>query len=899
MYDLAFNSLADFSNQPVTNNVTSNNPTVTDGNISISGATGTGGAFRVGDTVTVSWNNTAGGDNNSGVTDVTVDFSQFGGGAAVVATNSSNTWTATYTITAGSIDNTNRNVSVAVSVTCGGTTTTDTTNASVDNIAPTLSDSRISISGASGSGGAFKIGDTVTVSWNNTAGGDNNTDTISSVTANFSAFGGGAAVSAVNNAGTWSATYTITSGAIDATNLNVSLTATDNAGNSTTTADTTNATLDNIAPTVSSSVVSGSPAAADSSVTFTVSYSEAVANLSVDDFTLAMTGTASGTIAAVSAASGSSVDVTVNSISGNGTLKMNMNGSTNVIDDAGNVVAAYSNGAAHTVLVPTAPAAPTIGVATAGNGQVSVTFNVPGNDGGSAITGYTVTSSPGGFTGTGASSPIVVAGLSNGTAYTFTVTATNAIGSSVASAASNAVTPKANQTITFTNPGSQNFGTTPTLNATADSGLTVSFSSSTSGVCTVSGTTLTFVTAGTCTIDADQAGDSTYLAATQVSQTFTVNAIAPGAPTIGSATAGDSQATVSFSAPASNGGTSITGYTVTASPGGATGTGSGSPITVTGLSNGVAYTFTVTATHAGGTSTTSAASNSITPAAPQTITFNNPGAQNFGTTPTLSASSSAGGGYPVTFTSATSGVCTITSGGALTFVTAGTCTIHANQAGDSSVLAATQVSQSFAVNAVVPGAPTIGTATAGDTQASVAFIAPVNTGGTAITGYTVSVSPVDVAPVSGASSPIVVTGLTNGQTYTFTVTANNAAGTSPASAASNSITPKAEQTITFANPGAQNFGTTPTLSATADSGLTVSFSTSTSGVCTVSGSTLTFITAGTCTINADQAGDGTYLAATQVSRSFSVNAVVPGAPTAVAGDGRYWSGFRQFHSASL
>ncbi|MFN6261678.1 MAG: Ig-like domain-containing protein [Chromatiaceae bacterium] len=661
----------------------------------------------------------------------------------------------------------------------------------------------------------------------------------------------------------------------------MSLTATDNAGNSTTTADTTNATLDNIAPTVSSSVVSGSPAAADSSVTFTVSYSEAVANLSVDDFTLAMTGTASGTIAAVSAASGSSVDVTVNSISGNGTLKMNMNGSTNVIDDAGNVVAAYSNGAAHTVLVPTAPAAPTIGVATAGNGQVSVTFNVPGNDGGSAITGYTVTSSPGGFTGTGASSPIVVAGLSNGTAYTFTVTATNAIGSSVASAASNAVTPKANQTITFTNPGSQNFGTTPTLNATADSGLTVSFSSSTSGVCTVSGTTLTFVTAGTCTIDADQAGDSTYLAATQVSQTFTVNAIAPGAPTIGSATAGDSQATVSFSAPASNGGTSITGYTVTASPGGATGTGSGSPITVTGLSNGVAYTFTVTATHAGGTSTTSAASNSITPAAPQTITFNNPGAQNFGTTPTLSASSSAGGGYPVTFTSATSGVCTITSGGALTFVTAGTCTINANQAGDSSVLAATQVSQSFAVNAVVPGAPTIGTATAGDTQASVAFIAPVNTGGTAITGYTVSVSPVDVAPVSGASSPIVVTGLTNGQTYTFTVTANNAAGTSPASAASNSITPKAEQTITFANPGAQNFGTTPTLSATADSGLTVSFSTSTSGVCTVSGSTLTFITAGTCTINADQAGDGTYLAATQVSRSFSVNAVVPGAPTAV------------------
>ena len=108
--------------------------------------------------------------------------------------------------------------------------------------------------------------------------------------------------------------------------------------------------------------------------------------------------------------------------------------------------------------------------------------------------------------------------------------------------------------------------------------------------------------------------------------------------------------------------------------------------------------------------------------ASQTITFTNPGAQNFGTTPTLTATSTSG--LAPTFTSSTSGVCTITSGGALTFVTAGTCTIDADQAGDASYLAAPTVSQSFAVNAVAPGAPTIGTATAGDTQASVTFAAP-------------------------------------------------------------------------------------------------------------------------------------------------------------------------------
>lgn len=88
------------------------------------------------------------------------------------------------------------------------------------------------------------------------------------------------------------------------------------------------------------------------------------------------------------------------------------------------------------------PDAPTIGTATvASSTSVSVAFTAPSNIGGSAITSYTAISTPGGFTGTGASSPVTVSGLSTGTAYTFKVLATNSYGPSVLSAASNSATP--------------------------------------------------------------------------------------------------------------------------------------------------------------------------------------------------------------------------------------------------------------------------------------------------------------------------------------------------------------------------------------------------------------------------------------------------------------------------
>ena len=189
-----------------------------------------------------------------------------------------------------------------------------------------------------------------------------------------------------------------------------------------------------------------------------------------------------------------------------------------------------------TIVPPSLPGAPLSVLSVAGNGQATVTFSAPNNNGGAAITGYTVVSTPGNYSSTGLKSPIVITGLNNGTTYTFTVTATNSAGIGSASVASNAVVPA-------------------------------------------------------------------------------VNISTPGAPTNITAVAGNSLGIVSFTTPTVVGSAPITSYIVTSSPGNLTATGFVSPITISGLTNGVSYTFTVNAINSAGAGTASAASNAISPLA--------------------------------------------------------------------------------------------------------------------------------------------------------------------------------------------------------------------------------------------------------------------------------------------
>ena len=250
---------------------------------------------------------------------------------------------------------------------------------------------------------------------------------------------------------------------------------------------------------------------------------------------------------------------------------------------------------------------------------------------------------------------------------------------------------------------------------------------------------------------------------------------------------------------------------------------------------------------------TGSASGTLTIAkANQSITFNPPASGTVGGSAVLSATG-GGSGNPVTFVSQTGSVCTV-SGSTVTYLAADTCTLTASQAGNANYNPAPDVSSGVQVG------PSIAPVTLGNLSATY-----------------------DGAPKS-ASCTTNPSGLATRLTYDgSTVPPTNAGGyavvctvTDPnhTGSASGTLTiAKANQSITFNPPASGTVGGSAVLSATGGgSGNPVTFVSQTGSVCTVSGSTVTYLAADTCTLTASQAGNANYNPAPDVHGSISVGA---------------------------
>ncbi|MDQ5820504.1 MAG: hypothetical protein M3540_03595, partial [Actinomycetota bacterium] len=354
------------------------------------------------------------------------------------------------------------------------------------------------------------------------------------------------------------------------------------------------------------------------------------------------------------------------------------------------------------------------------------------------------------------------------------------------------------QSITFTSnaPVPAAVGGGYVVSATASSGLPVAFTASagSAGVCTVSGSSVSFVGAGACTVLADQAGNASYQPAPQVQQSFTVSPPAASGQTIA--------------------------FTSTAPSGAVVG--------------GPSYTISATASS----------------------------------------------GLPVSFSAAPSsaGVCTV-SGATVALVGAGTCTVNANQAGNASYQPAPQVQQSFTVSAPAPSSQTItftSTAPNGARVGGPSYGVSASASSGLPVSFSAAESSAGICTVSGTTVSFVGVG-------TCTVDANQAGNASYQAAPQvqqSFAVAQGTQTITFtSDPGRVDRNDPPyTVTAVASSGLAVTFTAdpSSAGVCTVSGSTVSFIGRGDCTINANQAGNANYLAAPQAQQTFKVKNNVPG-----------------------
>lgn len=628
-------------------------------------------------------------------------------------------------------------------------------------------------------------------------------------------------------------------------------------------------------------------------LSYTLTLSEAVLGLTASDFS--NTGTATGCVFTPTVNPLNSLEYSV-SVSGcsAGSITPRLSAAS-INDSASNSGPATATAAASTVNfvsgVPTNTAAPALS-AVSGSlttlGSMLATTNGTWNLAGDSSATYTTkwqvctTSSAGSCTdilGATSGTYSIPAGML-GQYIRSTVSSTNLAGiSSVIGSTIYGPLTKGSQTLTWTNVNASSTTYSPTpisLAATSSSALAATYSSSTPVVCSVSGSSVTMLGAGTCTVAANQAGDPMFNAATAITQSFTITratGVISIVPPSSTAVAPNSNTTIAISGYL---GTSPVTYTVVS--GGSNCVITNGVFTPTGPADCV-----ITASVAQDAAYTAATSSQLTFTVrnPQTLTFAQPrgyglaeGSATFA--PTSSAS------LTVAFASSTTSVCTL-SGFVATFVATGTCTLTASQAGDSTYAAATSVIRSFSVsNAASPA--TINNVSPSANHASGASITVDFTAGTAngatINGYTIRLNPQPSGTpidVPCAASPCSVSGLTPSADYTVEVITNSTIGGQSFTSISNSqpvstpVVPAFFEVVPGEGPNwskSKNFNLDTTYNGK------ISWTSQTSSVCTVDGKgAVTAVSPGTCAILV-QTTDATGAAGYSVLQMFTIPASV-------------------------
>jgi hypothetical protein len=423
-------------------------------------------------------------------------------------------------------------------------------------------------------------------------------------------------------------------------------------------------------------------------------------------------------------------------------------------------------------------------------------------------------------------------------------------------------TVKNPQTVTFPAIADQNEGVTSiSLAATADSGLPVTYTSTTPSICTVSGSTVTVLTAGNCSIKASQAGDSTYAAAADVTNTFKIKPAQ----------------TITYTAPTDRGKTDPDfDPAATASSGLFVVYTSTTPAVCTIVLNKIHMvspgTCTTTASQPGDTNNAPApdVTRSFVVKDTQTITFPTIADIGVASAP-FSVAATTSSGLTVAYTSTTPSVCMINNGTVIV-LGPGDCSIKASQSGNGSFVAAPDVIRTFKIKA----AQTITFGALSDALYTEPDFDPSATASSTL--------PVTYTTSTPAVCTIVANKVHMVAPGTCTVTANQIGGVSggltydPAPPVSQTFMAKpAPQSITFAAiPNKSIYDGSFLVSATASSGLPVSLVSTTPAFCTVSGSRVMIIKGGGfCKIVARQGGGSiggsTFEAATDVTREFVIS----------------------------